>query len=122
MKICIPLSEENLITITSKARYLAIYEDLNSKPSLIFENPALYARVRRPEFIKSCIENGANTIIAAHGSFCSPSYKIIKQNNIKAYVVDNFSEIPPKFVRELTRGEVFYSNALAMYERIFEKH
>ncbi|AFZ70367.1 hypothetical protein Calag_0610 [Caldisphaera lagunensis DSM 15908] len=121
-KICIPLSDDNKITITSRAKYLAIFEKLNDKPVVIEENPALNAKIKRPEFIKGCIKHKANVIIAAHGSYCSPSYNLIKENNIKAYVSENYSSIPPKFLKDLTMGEVLYSNMLAVYERLFSKH
>ena len=118
--ICTTVNEDMMLAPFSKAYYLILMRNGVIVHREI--NPALSATNKRPAVAKRCVELGANTVLAPHGSLCFPSYLILKRSGVNIYVTrpgDRLSAGVDGYNR-ISAWEVIYSSFLAIKERIEE--
>ena len=118
MRVCVAVDKDGKVVVSSRAELMALGELDGSSVRVekTVGNPALRARERRPTFIRACGEAGAEAVIAAHGSFCVPSFAEARRLGLKLMVGDG-----PAGSLSLRRAgpwEAMYSSALAVAERL----
>ena len=118
--ICTTVNEDMTFDLFSRARYLVLVRN-----GVIIHretNPALSSTNKRPTVAKRCVELGASTVLASHGSLCYPSYLILRRSGVNIYVTkpgDRLSAGVDGYDR-VNAWEVIYSSFLAIKERIEE--
>ncbi|MGC8570520.1 NifB/NifX family molybdenum-iron cluster-binding protein [Caldivirga sp.] len=117
MIVCTTVNDDYRVEVFSKATKL-ILMDTSRNIIHVEDNPALLSPSKRPTVAKRCVELGANVVIAAHGSVCYPSYRILRQRNVKIYVTEPGSDLSNVNVTPITQWEVLYSSIIAMLERL----
>ena len=118
--ICTTVNEDMTFDLFSKAHYLVLIRN----GAIIHKevNPALSSANKRPTVAKRCVELGATTVLAPHGSLCYPSYLILRRSGVNIYVArpgDRLSAGVDGYNR-ISAWEVIYSSFLAIKERIEE--
>ena len=118
--ICTTVNEDMTFDLFSRAQYLVLIRD----GAVIHRevNPALSAVNKRPVVARRCVELGATTVLAPHGSLCYPSYLILRRSGVNIYVTKPGDRlgVNANGYRRVSAWEVIYSSFLAIGERISE--
>lgn len=117
MIICTTVNDDYRVEVFSRATKL-ILMDTNKGIIHVEDNPALFSSNKRPTVAKRCVELGANVVIAAHGSVCYPSYRILRQHNVRIYVTEPGSDLSNFNVVPINQWEILYSSIIAVLERL----
>ncbi|WP_291767413.1 NifB/NifX family molybdenum-iron cluster-binding protein [Caldivirga sp. UBA161] len=117
MIVCTTVNNDYRVEVFSKATKL-ILMDTNRGVIHVEDNPALLSPNKRPTVAKRCVELGADVVIAAHGSVCYPSYRILRQHDVKIYITEPGSDLSSVNVTPITQWEVLYSSIIAVLERL----
>lgn len=117
MIICTTVNDDYKVEVFSRAQRL-ILVDTDRGVIHVEDNPALTSENKGPTVARRCVELGAQVVIAAHGSVCYPSYRILRSHGIKVYVTERGSDLNSIMVIPLTRLEVIYSSLIAIAERL----
>jgi len=120
MIICTTVNDDYRVEVFSRATKLVLV-DTSRGVIHVEDNPALQSTNRRPTVAKRCVELGADVVIAPHGSICYPSYRILKQHNVKVYVTEPGLDLSSISAIPLNHWEVFYSSIIAVLERLSER-
>ncbi|GAB6946566.1 hypothetical protein JCM16161A_06960 [Vulcanisaeta sp. JCM 16161] len=117
--ICTTVNDDLAFDVFSRAHYLILVRD----GAIIHRevNPALNSMNKRPTVARRCVELGATTVLAPHGSLCYPSYLILRRAGVEIYVVKPGRRLgdDPNYDK-VSAWEVMYSSILAVKERIME--
>ena len=116
--ICTVTDSDFRVRIFSRGDLLVLYDETKGEIVLKKKNPALDSPMKRPIVAKECIRIGADKVLAAHGSLCFPSYRMVKKAGIKMLITDDGSELKTTNYWNVNWKEVMYSSFLAMTERI----
>lgn len=114
--ICTTINDNGELEIFSTADYLVLVD--NGEIIHKEKNPALKAREKRPTVAKRCLELGADTVIAPHGSLCFPSYTILNGKIKRIYAARRGDKLNEAMVWPVNMGEIAYSSFLATWERL----
>lgn len=118
--VCTTVNEDMEFEQFSRAHYLVLI-----RGGVIIHrevNPALNSINKRPVVARRCVELGATTVLAPHGSLCYPSYLILRRSGVKIYVARPGDKLGIG-VEDYARAnawEVMYSSLLAIKERVEE--
>ncbi|MFP3298661.1 MAG: hypothetical protein RXO22_06260 [Thermocladium sp.] len=114
--ICSTINDNGELEIFSKADYIVLMD--GGKIIHKEKNPALEAKEKRPTVAKRCLELGADTVIAPHGSLCLPSYTILNGKVKRIYIARRGEKLSEAMVWPVNMGEIAYSSFLATWERL----
>ena len=116
--ICTVTDENLRVRVFSRGELLVLYDEGKNEVVMKEKNPALNSPMKRPTVAKECVRLGADKVLAAHGSLCFPSYRILKKAGVVMLVTEDGSQIETKNFWDVNWKEVVYSSFDAMRERI----